>query len=130
MPFRYNAVIKIPGRLNVKAPKGFGKRYFSLASVQAHSVAPKLLGLRSCLTSYARTVACERESEDDPPETPPEATECLVSDKPCHCDRYFRRRTTLTLRACRKKSACNCNCRFYSFRRTGVHPPTVSFFSD
>jgi len=108
----------------LRAPRGFGKRYFTLASIQAHSVAPAQAGLRVCLEAYAFALMRDRESDEDPPEEPIEALACLANDKPCHCDRYFRRRTRLTLRACRKKNACNCNCRFYSFRRTGVHPPS------
>lgn len=108
----------------MKAPRGFGKRYFTFASIQAHSVAPAQSGLRVCLEAYALILHRDRESDEEPPEEPLDALACFASDKPCHCDCYFRRRTLLTLRACRKTSACNCNCRFYSFRRTGVHPPS------
>ncbi|MBD3801108.1 MAG: hypothetical protein IE886_06665 [Campylobacterales bacterium] len=107
----------------MRAPRGFGKRYFTLASIQAHSVAPAQNALRVCLETYTTALQRDRESDEEPPEEPLEALACFANDKPCHCDCYFRRRTSLTLRACRKKSACNCNCRFYSFRRTGVHPP-------
>lgn len=109
----------------MKAPKGFGKRYFTLASVQAHSVAPVQNGVRVSLESCAYTLYCDRQSDEDPPEAPPEVLSCLSNDKPCHCNRYARRHTLLTLRACRNKSSCNCNCRYYSFRRTGVHPPPL-----
>lgn len=108
----------------MKAPRGFGKRYFTLASIQAHSVAPAQNSLRVCLEAYAVALHRDRESDEEPPEEPLDALACFTSDKPCHCDCYFRRRTLLTLRTCRKTSACNCNCRFYSFRRTGVHPPS------
>jgi len=108
----------------LRAPRGFGKRYFTLASIQAHSVAPAQNALLVCLDTYACALHRDRESDEDPPEEPLSALACLTNDRPCHCDCYFRRRTTLTLRACRKKSPCNCNCRFYSFRRTGVHPPS------
>lgn len=105
----------------MRAPRGFGKRYFTLASIQAHSVAPAQNALRVCLETYATALQRNRESDEEPPEAPLEAFVCFSTDKPCHCDCYFRRRTLLTLR--RKTPSCNCNCRFYSFRRTGVHPP-------
>jgi hypothetical protein len=108
----------------LKAPRGFGKRYFTLASIQAHSVESEQNGLRVCLETYACALHRDRESDEDPPEEPLTALACLAHDKPCHCDCYFRHRTSLTLRERRKKSPCNCNCRFYSFRRTGVHPPS------
>lgn len=102
----------------MRAPRGFGKRYFTLASIQAHSVAPAQNALRICLETYATALQRDRESDE---EAPLEAFVCFSTDKPCHCNCYFRRRTFLALR--RKTPSCNCNCRFYSFRRTGVHPP-------
>jgi hypothetical protein len=62
----------------LRAPKGFGKRYFTLASIQAHSVAPAQTGLRVCLESYAFALQRERESDEDPPEAPIEALSCLL----------------------------------------------------
>ncbi len=114
----------------MRAPRGFGRRYFTLAAIQAYSAGAVQRAAYVCLENYALTLEQFRESDDDPPDDPPEALACFQSDKPCHCDCYFRRRTFLTLRGCRKKSGCNCNCRFYSFRRSGVHPPrSFSFFT-
>ncbi len=104
--------------------RGFGKRYFTLASIQAHSVAPKLLGFS------ARTHALllnrydtARETDEDPPEEAETLTGCLISDTPCHCDCYFKSRTRRTLLHAKLLCFKQCNCRFYSFRRTGTHPP-------
>jgi hypothetical protein len=107
----------------LRSPKGFGKRYFSLASIQAHSVAQALACTASRIETYALTLHRDRENEEDPPEESEATLSCLFSDTPCHCDCYFRRRTRRILRYSRSLCYAQCNCRFYSFRRTGIHPP-------
>jgi len=111
----------------MKRPKGFGKRYFSLSAIQAYAVAPKLHALAVSQATYIhRNIQIEEEEEDPPPELL-EATTCTLSQKPCHCNCYFRARAKLLLKLVKRIPKCNCKCRFFSFRRTGTHPPLLSF---
>lgn len=109
--------------LHLKTPKGFGKRYFTLASVQAHSVAHTLNARSARVDALFCRLQSEREPESDPPDDPESSLACLGSDIPCHCNCYFSRRTRRTLLYSRSLCFKQCNCRFYSFRRTGTHPP-------
>ncbi|MBN2964292.1 hypothetical protein JWV37_05840 [Sulfurospirillum sp. T05] len=63
--------------------------------------------------------------EDDPPPEPLEAVVCPQTStaKPCHCNCFYKRRTKRALRRSKLLSYRRCNCLFYSFRRTGIHPP-------
>ncbi len=111
----------------MKRPKGFGKRYFSLTAIQAYAVAPKL---HARFVSYQTSTyhsSVHEEEEEDPPEELLEATTCTLSQKPCHCNCYFRARAKLLLKLVKRIPKCNCKCRFFSFRRTGTHPPLLSF---
>jgi hypothetical protein len=118
----YNIAILSKGRA-LKTPKGFGKRYFTLASIQAHSVAHSLCSRSARVDALECRLQKERESDEQPPDDPESVLACLADAKPCHCNCYYNRRTRRTL--LRSKHLCysQCNCRFYSFRRTGVHPP-------
>ena len=109
----------------MKAPKGFGKRSFSLALIQAYSGTARLRGRMEAFALHhrERTFAPEEEEEEDPPLLEEAASPCLQQGRPCHCNCFFLRRTRLTL--CRRIRFRRkpCNCKFYSFRRTGTHPP-------
>lgn len=111
--------------ITLKTLKGFGKRYFTLASIQAHSVAHKLDSQCARVDALVYRLQSDRESEDDPPDDPENTLACLFSDKPCHCNCYFKHLTRRTLLYSRSLCFTQCNCRFYSFRRTGTHPPSV-----
>lgn len=118
----YNVAIQPQGR-DLKIPKGFGKRYFTLASIQAHSAAHALDGRVARIDALERRLASDRESEEDPPDDAETIPACLADDKPCHCDCFFNRRTRRTLLQSKHLCYTQCNCRFYSFRRSGIHPP-------
>ncbi len=126
----------------MRAPEGFGKNYFSLRAIQAYATTPVL---HATATRYACTALhsdAQRES-DAPPDDPCEAQlqnctiqepeqqglqpllTCLFHRKPCHCNRLFRQRTLLLLKLVRTLPECTCKCRFFSFRRTGTHPPHI-----
>ena len=116
----------------MRSPNGFGKCYFSLASILAHAITPVLHATQvryGLVVAYTFDNTEEEETEDPPPEihlSP--LLFCLQNVRPCHCNCYFRLRTLLLLKLIRRIPKCNCNCRFFSFRRTGTHPPILSFF--
>ena len=115
----------------MKSLNGFGKKYFSLSSIQAHSVAPKLHAVvTSCKNHLNKKLLICNES-DDKEESPPNLVELisfslLENNKPCHCDCFFRRKTALAVRLFRYIPRCPFYCTFFAFRRTGVHPPLYS----
>jgi hypothetical protein len=120
---------KIFKRKVMKHPKGFGKRYFSLTAIQAYAVAPKLHAISSAFVLYHTSHHPDgEEKEEDPPPELLEGTSCTLTQKPCHCNCYFRARTKLLLKLVRRIPKCNCKCRFFSFRRTGTHPPSALSF--
>ena len=113
----------------MKLLKGFGKKYFTLSAIQAHSVAPKL---HSVITSYKNhsnkklSISSKDENEED--ESVPILQENLISyliqrTKPCHCDCVFRRKTALAITLFKFIPRCPYYDTFFAFRRTGVHPP-------
>ena len=113
----------------MKLLNGFGKKYFTLCSIQAYAVALKL---HSVITSYKNhlstklSISSEDEKEED--ESPPNLQENLVSvfllnKKPCHCDCVFKRKTALAVALFKFIPRCPYYDTFFAFRRTGVHPP-------
>ena len=113
----------------MKLLNGFGKKYFTLCSIQAYAVAPKL---HSVITSYKNhlstklSISSEDEKEED--ESPPNLQENLVSvfllnKKPYHCDCVFKRKTALAVALFKFIPRCPYYDTFFAFRRTGVHPP-------
>jgi hypothetical protein len=108
-------------------PKGFGKCYFSLRAILAYATAPVLHAASSSYTHRDRErlhLVSVDEEEEDPPDILLN-TASTLNKKPCHCNCYFRARTKLLLKLFKRIPKCNCKCRFFSFRRTGTHPPYV-----
>lgn len=117
----------------MKLLKGFGKKYFTLCSIQAYSVAPKL---HSIITSYKNHIntklSSSSDKENEEEESPPNLQESLVAcflqkSKPCHCDCVFRRKTALAVSLFKFIPRCPYYNAFFAFRRTGVHPPLFIF---
>lgn len=110
----------------MKKPKGFGKNYFTFASILAYSVQSKLQNLEIKAKSILHKKYSNENSEVDE-EAPPleELTLNLQANfnKPCHCDCVFRRKTQLAITLFRFIPRCPYYCTFFAFRRTGVHPP-------
>ncbi len=105
-------------------PKGFGKRYFTLTSILAHAVTPTLHSQITRESAHQAMLFDESASaEDDPPDEEITALSCLLNDKPCHCNCYFNHLTRLIFIFLKQLCTHSCNCRFYSYRRTGTHPP-------
>ncbi len=109
-------------------PKGFGKRYFTLSSILAHAVAPTLHSQTTRASAHLSMLFDEEGAlEEDPPDEELAALACLLNDKPCHCNCYFNHLTRLISLVVKLLCTKSCNCRFYSYRRTGTHPPYALF---
>lgn len=113
----------------MKLLNGFGKKYFTLCSIQAFSVAPKL---HSVITSYKNhlntKLSLSSEDEKEEEESTLNLAENLIScfsqnKKPCHCDCLFKRKTALVVALFKFIPRCPYYDTFFAFRRTGVHPP-------
>jgi hypothetical protein len=109
----------------MRTPKGFGKTYFSLSSILAHSVERTLTSQISAVTSL---VNCrfshkdELEEADPPPEILDNHT--FHNDfKPCLCSCYFNHLAHIMLHIHHYIPRCPYYTTYFAFRRTGVHPP-------
>lgn len=109
----------------VKAPKGFGKQYFSFASMQAHSIQIKLNATHSSCTNllYKLEFESDDESNDSPDEELILSPLSLKNSKPCHCNCYFNTLSKRLIRLFRFIPRCPFYDTFFAFRRSGVHPP-------
>ncbi|MGE0051795.1 MAG: hypothetical protein AB7S49_09740 [Arcobacter sp.] len=112
----------------MKLLNGFGKKYFTLSSIQAYAVAPKLQSIvTSCKNHLNKKLLLSSDCNEEE-ESPPSLQEnlslpILLNSKPCHCDCFFRRRTALAVSLFKFIPRCPFYCTFFAFRRTGVHPP-------
>lgn len=110
----------------MKSPSGFGKKYFTFASILAHSVEYKLQ-TQTTIAKETLRYRTSKEIDDTLEEDPPELL-CLTSivtnfNKPCHCDCLFRRKTQLAVTLFKFIPRCPYYTTCFAFRRTGVHPP-------
>ena len=114
----------------MKLLNGFGKKYFTLCSIQAYAVAPKLHSVITSYKSHLNTkLSISNENDDEEEESPTLLQENILSyflqnKKPCHCDCVFKRRTALAVALFKFIPRCPYYNTFFAFRRTGVHPPT------
>ncbi|MGB6328648.1 MAG: hypothetical protein WBF48_06950 [Halarcobacter sp.] len=112
----------------MKSPKGFGKNYFTFSSILAHSIQSKIQNL---IIKALHTLNNKSSKEDDnyDENDPPleELTLCIQNNfnKPCHCDCFFKLRTQLSISLFKFIPRCPYYCKFFAFRRTGVHPPYI-----
>ncbi|WP_419677830.1 hypothetical protein ACN2EN_10425 [Aliarcobacter lanthieri] len=113
----------------MKTLNGFGKKYFSLSSIQAYSTAITLHNkVVSCKNHLISKLQVSSQNNEDIEEPPPTLSQILQScfiqnNKPCHCDCLFRRKTAIAVRLFKYIPRCPFYCTFFAFRRTGVHPP-------
>lgn len=88
----------------MRAPKGFGKRYFTLGAIQAHSATLTLQRCTISTLAHHRTVSVENDEDAPPDEDDPLTPEALQPALPggrrraCHCNLHFYRRTCKYLR--------------------------------
>lgn len=110
--------------------KGFGKRYFTLAAIQAYSTAPKLHSIFTSIKNSINEKLKISSNKDDEDELSCEIEQnlllcSLTNNKPCHCDCFFKRKTALAVRLFKYIPRCPFYCTFFAFRRTGIHPPKI-----
>ncbi|HHS92723.1 MAG TPA: hypothetical protein ENK82_05205 [Campylobacterales bacterium] len=112
----------------MKAPSGFGKRYFTHSAILAYSVFPVMSALETSARYYFSTHPIDLEAEEEEP-PPEEFLQTLLSllGKPCHCNQFFQHKTRLLLLFCHFIPRCPYYTTHYAFRRSGVHPPYLSF---
>jgi len=113
----------------VKAPKGFAKSYFSLASILAYSAS---CTLNSQIASVEALLHCRfsPKEESDEDESPPELLELHTFQndfKPCLCSCFFNHLAHIMLHIHNYIPRCPYYTTYFAFRRTGVHPPRLSF---
>jgi len=118
----------------VKLPLGFGKKgYFTLASIQASTIEHTIQRHHTRLSHTVR-LSCDtledEAFEDDPPPLPIALLGAVSTYRPrrCVCSRLFASRAHSAIKRAKKRRKCNCNCRYFSFRRSGIHPPLFHFY--
>ena len=112
----------------MKAPKGFGKKYFTFASILAYSVENSLQNLIIVSKHAFNNKSSNQEDELEENDPPLENLSLCIQgnfNKPCHCDCIFRNKTKLAVALFKFIPRCPFYCTFFAFRRTGVHPPLI-----
>ena len=110
----------------LKSHRGFGKKYFTFASMQAHTVQISLDRMVTVSKSlvYRESNSTDTEEEESPPLDPFSPLLINLQDsKPCHCNCLFQNKTALAITLFRFIPRCPYYDTFFAFRRTGVHPP-------
>ena len=117
----------------MRAPKGFGKRYFTLSAIQAYSGSVTLHRSESRTQAHHRSACdeCDEETvlEEDDPVLILESTAAALpgsSRRACHCNLHFHRL------ACRRLRSHDRPKRFvspYRYIRSTLSPPLLSFRS-
>ncbi|MFA6195173.1 MAG: hypothetical protein WC656_00855 [Sulfurimonas sp.] len=109
----------------MKSPRGFGKKYFTLASIQAYSLEPILIAKKSTLSILTFfQISNEDEAENIPSDALLELA-LLQNSKPCHCNSFFKIKTRIILLINHFIPRCAFYTKYFAFRRTGVHPPLI-----
>ena len=105
-------------------PKGFGKKYFTLSSIQAHSCATKLHSQFVSVSIFFTKANKDKElnDEDDPPTWYSELFSFL------NLHGFFIKCTQKSSRVVKKLFCKLYNLLHYGFCRSGIHPPTDSHF--
>lgn len=80
----------------VKAPKGFGKRYFTLTAIQAYSTTQTQSQRHSALYRHMTVSTPEQDAPLEDEESPEIAEE--LQKHPCHCNCHYGHRTRTRLR--------------------------------
>ncbi|MFY9084386.1 hypothetical protein [Aliarcobacter cryaerophilus] len=112
--------------------KGFGKKYFTLASIQAYATQSKLHAKFTALKTNLNEKLKISSNSDEEDELSRNIEEnllvcSLASNKPCHCDCFFKKLTALAIKLFKFIPRCPYYTTYFAFRRTGVHPPQLSF---
>jgi len=111
----------------VKSPKGFGKKYFTFASILAYSIHNTIQSI-IVKTDYLLQNSPLKESDTQEENDPPSnllALVCITHQKPCHCDCVYKLKSKLSLKINHFIPRCPFYTTYFAFRRTGVHPPYI-----
>ncbi len=109
--------------------RGFGKNYFTLASILAHSTAPRLQAQATLfgLFKYDAFLGDVEEEESPPDEELLLSSLSLQATKACHCNCFFKKRIRLILLLNHFIPRCAFYNKYFAFRRSGSHPPFPPF---
>lgn len=109
----------------MRAPKGFGRDYFTFSAIQAYSVQTVLqTQVASIYTLLQQKVSKKDEelNENDPPTDILEVT--TVANKSLSlCNKFYNLKTKLTLICHIFIPRCPYYTVCFAFRRSGIHPP-------
>lgn len=112
----------------MRSPKGFGKRYFTLAAILAYSIERKLQNQTVKITSLftQKLLSKEEDIEENDPPSDLLVSLRMLNAKPCHCNCYYKLRTRIILKINLFIPRCPYYTTWFAFRRTGVHPPRIT----
>ena len=112
----------------MRSPKGFGKRYFTLASILAYSAEKKLQSQTVKIASLFTQRLLSEEDDLEENDLPSDLLTSLrtLNAKPCHCNCYYRLKTRIILKINHFIPRCPYYTTWFAFRRTGVHPPRIT----
>ncbi len=88
----------------MRAPKGFGKNYFSLSAILAYASSASLLSAHTGMQAHHQSICDEEEEEtaieeDDPLLVETSALPAGSRRRPCHCNLHFHRLACRRLRS-------------------------------
>ena len=116
----------------MRAPRGFGKNYFSLVSIQAHTSAVTMQAKIS--QSLLHISFNLQDSSDEALDAPPDELLCLELPKepdsrkgrrkPCFCNIFFKQQAFNALKNALLNQAPLCKCRK---TKSGISPPRILF---
>jgi len=109
----------------VKSPKGFGKIYFTFASILAHNIQNTIQSIIIKADYLFANNSAKEDGELDENDPPLDllTTLCVANQKPCHCNSFYRLKANLSLKINHFIPRCSYYNKYFAFRRTGVHPP-------
>ncbi len=108
----------------MSSPRGFGKKYFTFASVLAHSTAPTLRSQRERAELLLLQKTPDKELEDEDPPLVVSAL-CILNAKTAYHSSLFETKMRLMLLINIFIPRCPYYTTYFAFRRTGVHPPAT-----
>lgn len=105
--------------------KGFGKNYFTLASIQATTTHVTLNAFHKRIK--ALTFLYHDREDEAKEEAPPDTTLLLALPVAKQCNCVFNQKCRLALKRTKLHGRPKCNCKHLSHRKTGISPPLISF---
>lgn len=116
----------------MRAPKGFGRRYFTLSAIQAYSGSIALQRCASSTTAHHRRVSDECDDAEAVEEEDLPTLEALRAvppgsrRRPCHCNLHFHR---LACRRLRSHDRARHSVSPYRYIRSTLSPPLMTLFN-